>query len=88
MYNPAEETAADFPALCRRKDDNGEQYTYTAHEGLHNFDVLEAHTISVQHRNDAQEAVDAKIREWFGRTSELGAFDADAVLEAGKSAAP
>jgi len=47
-------------------------------------DPVSADSIRARLSQEAADAVDAKLSEWFGRESELGAFDAEAVRELGR----
>lgn len=40
--------------------------------------------IAARISDEARVAIDAKLAAWFGRETELGAYDADAVLELGR----
>lgn len=46
--------------------------------------TADATTIGARISAEAHAAIDAKLAAWFGRESELGAYDADSVRELGK----
>lgn len=46
----------------------------------------DADTIRARIGQEAADALEAKLTEWFGNDSALGGYDADAVLEMGKHA--
>lgn len=44
----------------------------------------DANSIAAKIGAEAHAAVEAKLQAWFGRESEMAAYDADAVLELGR----